>query len=202
MKFIDPKNNTNLENYKLLIGSVIPRPIAFVTTISNEGVVNGAPFSYFNVVSSAPPMVSIAVRREGELPKDTVRNILENKEFVIHLVNSDNVEAINETSVNLPYNQSEIEYAKLSLVDSKTVKVPGVKEAKVRFECILEDRFEIKDNGVTVTDLIIGRITGYQIEEDIMFEDKIDPLKLDPIARLAGNTYGKMGQTFNLKRPK
>lgn len=200
MKFIDPKNNTNLENYKILIGSVIPRPIAFVTTISNEGIVNGAPFSYFNVVSSAPPMVSIAVRREGELPKDTVRNILENKEFVIHLVNGDNVEAINETSINLPYNQSEIEYANLTLADSNTVKVPSVKEAKVRFECVLEDRFEIKDNGVTVTDLVIGRITGYQIEEEIMFEDKIDPLKLDPVARLAGSTYGKLGKTFSLKR--
>ena len=202
MKFIDPKNITSQENYKLLLGSVIPRPIAFVTTISNEGVVNGAPFSYFNVVSSNPPLVSIAVRRETELPKDTVRNILENKEFVIHLVNSDNVEAIDKTSQNLPYNQSEIEYAKLTLVDSISLKVPGVKEAKVKFECVLENRLEIKDNGTVVTDIVIGRIVGYQIEEDIMYEDKIDPLKLDPVSRLAGSTYGKLGQTFNLKRSK
>lgn len=202
MQFIDPKNNTNLENYKLLIGSVIPRPIAFVTTISNDGIVNGAPFSYFNVVSSAPPLVSIAIRREGEALKDTLRNILENKEFVIHLVNSDNVEAINKTSINFGPNESEIEYANLTLVDSERVKVPGVRESKVRFECTLENRFEIKDNGVPVTDLVIGRIVGFHMDEEILNDGKINPDKLDPIARLAGNSYGKLGEIFELKRPK
>lgn len=202
MKFIDPKNNTNLENYKLLIGSVIPRPIAFITTISEEGIVNAAPFSYFNVVSSTPPLLSVAIRRETTEVKDTLKNILKNNEFVIHLVNSDNVVEINKTSKNLAYNESEIELTSLTLTESNKVKVPGIKEAKVRFECILENRFEIKDNDTVVTDLVIGRIVGFQIDEEIMFDGKIDPHKLDPIARLAGNSYSKLGEIFELKRPK
>lgn len=82
-----PENQTERENYKLLIGSIIPRPIAFVSTVSNEGTVNGAPFSYFNIVSSNPPLISLAIQRNknGEL-KDTARNILTKKEFVVHIV--------------------------------------------------------------------------------------------------------------------
>jgi len=202
MKFIDPKQNTNLENYKLLIGSIIPRPIAFITTVSKEGIVNGAPFSYFNIVSSTPPLVSVSIRRESEDLKDTLRNILENNEFVIHIVDSINVEAINKTAINFEYNRSEIDYAGLNIVESKNVSVPGIKESKVRFECVLEERYEIRDNDVTITDLIIGRIVGYHIDEDILFDGKIDPIKLDPIARLAGNNYSKLGEIFELKRPK
>jgi len=202
MKFIDPKQNTNLENYKLLIGSIIPRPIAFITTVSKEGIVNGAPFSYFNIVSSTPPLVSVSIRRESEDLKDTLRNILENNEFVIHIVDSINVEAINKTAINFEYNRSEIDYAGLNIVESKNISVPGIKESKVRFECVLEERYEIRDNDVTITDLIIGRIVGYHIDEDILFDGKIDPIKLDPIARLAGNNYSKLGEIFELKRPK
>jgi flavin reductase (DIM6/NTAB) family NADH-FMN oxidoreductase RutF len=202
MQFIDPLNNTNLENYKLLIGSVIPRPIAFITTISKEGVVNGAPFSYFNIVSSTPPLLSIAIRRENGKIKDTLRNILENKEFVIHIVDSTNVEAINKTAINFPYNNSEIEYADLTLIESIKVKVPGVKEAKIRLECKLEDRFEIKDKETIVTDLVIGKVVGYNIDEDILFEGKINTQKLDPVARLAGNSYSKLGEIFELKKYK
>jgi flavin reductase (DIM6/NTAB) family NADH-FMN oxidoreductase RutF len=202
MQFIDPLNNTNLENYKLLIGSVIPRPIAFITTISKEGVVNGAPFSYFNIVSSTPPLLSIAIRRENGKIKDTLRNILENKEFVIHIVDSTNVEAINKTAINFPYNNSEIEYADLTLIKSIKVKVPGVKEAKIRLECKLEDRFEIKDKETIVTDLVIGKVVGYNIDEDILFEGKINTQKLDPVARLAGNSYSKLGEIFELKKYK
>src|SRR5690554_4143005 len=162
MKFIDPKNNTDLENYKLLIGSVIPRPIAFITSISGEGVVNAAPFSYFNIVSSAPPLVSIAILREKEEPKDTLKNILEKKEFVLHLVNSENVENINKASINFAPDKSEVEFANLTLVESTNVSVPGVLESRVRFECTLENHFEIKDNGKTITDLVIGRILAFK----------------------------------------
>ncbi|MFA7435898.1 MAG: flavin reductase family protein [Bacilli bacterium] len=202
MKFIDPKNNTDLENYKLLIGSVIPRPIAFITSISGEGVVNAAPFSYFNIVSSAPPLVSIAILREKEEPKDTLKNILEKKEFVLHLVNSENVENINKASINFAPDKSEVEFANLTLVESTNVSVPGVLESRVRFECTLENHFEIKDNGKTITDLVIGRIVGFQIDEEVLFDGKIDPLKLDPIARLAGRSYSKLGEIFDLKRPR
>jgi flavin reductase (DIM6/NTAB) family NADH-FMN oxidoreductase RutF len=195
---IDPSNNTERENYKLLIGSIIPRPIAFVTTVSKAGVLNGAPFSYFNIVSANPPMVSVAIQRSGNKQKDTARNILETKEFVIHIVDEDHVYKINETAASLPPDQSEIYLANLSPVPSTEISVPGVKEAKVRMECILEQALEV---GGT-TDLIIGRIVQFHIEESIYDQGKIDPSGLAAVSRLAGNDYAKIGEIFTIKRPK
>src|SRR5213080_2112195 len=132
MLSIDPSTNTERENYKLLIGSIIPRPIAFVTSISKNGVVNGAPFSYFNIVSANPPMISVSVQRPRGRQKDTARNIIETKEFVVHIVDELNVEKINQTAANLSPEQSEIEFAQLTPVTSTKVVIPGIKEAKFR----------------------------------------------------------------------
>lgn len=198
MLSIDPSVNTERENYKLLIGSIIPRPIAFVTSLSNAGVLNGAPFSYFNIVSANPPMVSISIQRSGGKQKDTARNILDTKEFVIHIVDEQNVAQINETAASLAPDQSEIELANLSPVPSTLISVPGVKEAKVRMECILEQAIELGGN----TDLIIGRIVRFHIEEAIYEQGKIDPITLAAVSRLAGNDYAKVGDIFTIKRPK
>lgn len=198
MLSIDPSVNTERENYKLLIGSIIPRPIAFVTSLSNAGVLNGAPFSYFNIVSANPPMVSISIQRSRGKQKDTARNILDTKEFVIHIVDEQNVAQINETAASLAPDQSEIELANLSPVPSTVISVPGVKEAKVRMECILEQAIELGGN----TDLIIGRIVRFHIEEAICEQGKIDPITLAAVSRLAGNDYAKVGDIFTIKRPK
>lgn len=198
MLSIDPSVNTERENYKLLIGSIIPRPIAFVTSLSNAGVLNGAPFSYFNIVSANPPMVSISIQRSRGKQKDTARNILDTKEFVIHIVDEQNVAQINETAASLAPDQSEIELANLSPVPSTVISVPGVKEAKVRMECILEQAIELGGN----TDLIIGRIVRFHIEEAIYEQGKIDPITLAAVSRLAGNDYAKVGDIFTIKRPK
>src|SRR6185437_14940162 len=135
---IDPQSNTERDNYKLLIGSIIPRPIAFVTSMATDGTLNGAPFSYFNIVSSNPPMLSISVQRKGKDKKDTARNIQNKKEFVVHIVDEENVVKINDTSVNLPSNESEVKEAGLSEIPSTIITVPGIKEAKIRMECTLE----------------------------------------------------------------
>ena len=135
MQKIDPKQLSERENYKFLIGSIIPRPIAFVTSISEQGVVNAAPFSFFNIVSSNPPMISVSIQRKKGQMKDTARNIRTNKQFVVHIVDQDNVEMVNETAANLPPEESEVKRAGFSLVESTEIDVPGVKEAKVRFEC-------------------------------------------------------------------
>lgn len=134
---IDPKHNSERENYKLLIGTIIPRPIAFVTTQSEEGLLNGAPFSYFNIVSSNPPMVSLAIQRPAGRLKDTARNIYDNQQFVVHIVDEENVAKINQTAATLPASESEIELANLTPIQSTSVAVPGVLEAKVRMECKL-----------------------------------------------------------------
>lgn len=134
---IDPKQNTERDNYKLLIGSIVPRPIALVTTQSEVGVVNGAPFSYFNIMSSNPPMVSLSIQRpEGEV-KDTARNIYDSGEFVVHIVDDQNVAQINDTAASLPSTESEVKAAGLTYVASIAVSAPGIEESKVRMECRL-----------------------------------------------------------------
>lgn len=118
MLSIDPNTKTERENYKFLIGSIIPRPVAFVTSLSEEGVLNGAPFSYFNIVSSNPPMISLSIQRFAGSQKDTARNILNSKEFVVHIVDEQNVEKINLTAASLPPSQSEVQLAELTPVES------------------------------------------------------------------------------------
>ncbi|MBF6634364.1 MAG: flavin reductase family protein, partial [Planococcus sp. (in: Bacteria)] len=144
---IDPEQNEERDNYKLLVGSIIPRPIAFVTTQSEEGVVNGAPFSYFNIVSSNPPMVSLSIQRPTGERKDTARNICGNGEFVVHIVDRDNVGKVNETAASLPPSESEVDMAGLTKVPSTRVSVPGVKESKIRMECQLVESVPFGGDG-------------------------------------------------------
>lgn len=202
MKSIDPKQLTERDNYKFLIGSIIPRPIAFVTSQSEEGVVNGAPFSFFNIVSSNPPMISVSIQRPNGRVKDTARNIKANKEFVVHIVDTDNVSKINETAANLPPEQSEITKVGLTLTESKLINVPGIKEAKIRFECVLEQALELGGVGDQPgCDLIIAKVVQFHIEETLYEDGKIEPYALGAVSRLAGNDYAKIGDIFTIERP-
>lgn len=202
MLSFNPNKNTDRENYKLLIGSIIPRPIAFVTSVAKDGTVNGAPFSYFNVVSTSPPMISISIQRKNGIPKDTARNIMEKKAFVVHIVDEQNVEKINETAASLSSDESEIESADLTLVNSQIVSVPGVKEAKVRFECSLERSIELGTDTSTGTDLIIGKIVRYHIDKEVYEDGRIKQSTLEAVSRLAGSDYAKIGDVFSIERPK
>jgi flavin reductase (DIM6/NTAB) family NADH-FMN oxidoreductase RutF len=199
---IDPSKNTERENYKFLIGSIIPRPIAFVTTMSKDGILNGAPFSYFNIVSSNPPMISLSIQRSEGRQKDTARNIIESKEFVVHIVDEQNVEKINKTAANLPTNQSEIELANLTPIKSAKISVPGVKEAKIRMECSLEQYIELGGLDSPGCDLIIGKVVQFHIENNIYENGRIDPIGLAAVSRMAGQNYAKIGETFTIERPK
>lgn len=202
MHSIDPKTISERENYKFLIGSIIPRPIAFVTSLSEEGVLNGAPFSYFNIVSSNPPMISLSIQRSNGKPKDTARNILNKKEFVIHIVDEQNVDKINQTAASLAPSESEIELAGLTPIDSSAISVPGIKEAKIRMECVLEHSLELGGTeALPGCDFLIGRVVHYHIDSTLYENGRIDPRGLAAVSRLAGNDYAKIGDMFTKVRP-
>lgn len=188
---------TARDNYKLLIGSVVPRPIAFVTSVSTEGVVNAAPFSYFNIVNNDPPMLMFSCGRhaDGTL-KDTARNILANQEFVIHVTDEDNIEAINHTSIGAPAHISELTLAGLTAVPGTTVSVPRVQESPVAMECRLAQIVELGK-----FDVIIGEVLSFYVRDDLVHNGRIDIGKLKPISRLAGSSYSAIGRIFDLERP-
>lgn len=198
---IDPKQNSERDNYKLLIGSIIPRPIAFVTTQSENGILNGAPFSYFNIVSSNPPMVSLAIQRNEGRVKDTAQNIYNNHQYVIHIVDDQNLEKVNVTAATLSPDESEIELANFTPVSSVNIVVPGIKESKIRMECTLVQAIPLGNEDVT-GDLFIGEITHFHIDESIYEDGKINPRGLNAISRLAGENYATIGDIITLERPK
>jgi flavin reductase (DIM6/NTAB) family NADH-FMN oxidoreductase RutF len=195
----DPKELTEKDVYKLLIGSVVPRPIAWVSTISTEGVVNLAPFSFFNVASRNPPMLCISIgpgvgEREGT-EKDTLVNIRNQKEFVINVVPSSLGNEMQKTSENLPSDVDEFEAAGLTTLDSTIVKPKRVKEAPIQMECQLEQIIQLGSDH-----LVIGRMVRYHINDDYYLGNyKVDLEKLQPLGRLAGN-YSESREFFSLPR--
>ncbi|RUS45745.1 flavin reductase family protein [Cohnella sp. AR92] len=202
MAVIDPSNQSERDNYKLLIGSILPRPIALVTTISEEGVVNAAPFSYFNIVCSNPPLISVSVQRKNGVPKDTSRNAESSGSFVVHITDESNVEAANAAAANLPANESELPAAGLTEVPSVKVPAPGIAEAKVRMECVLEHSYPLGGTEeAPQCDLLIGRVVCFHIADELLHNGRIDAEKLKPVSRLAGSNYSKLGEIFALARP-
>nr|WP_285876818.1 flavin reductase family protein [Fictibacillus phosphorivorans] len=190
---------TEKDVYKLLVGSVVPRPIAWVSTISTEGVVNLAPFSFFNVASRNPPMLCISIgpgvgEREGT-EKDTLVNIRNQKQFVINVVPSSLGNAMHKTSENLPSEVDEFKAAGLTTIDSTIVKPKRVKEAPIQMECQLEQIIQLGSDH-----LVIGRMVRYHIEDDYYLGNyKVDLEKLQPLGRLAGN-YSESRAFFSLPR--
>jgi flavin reductase (DIM6/NTAB) family NADH-FMN oxidoreductase RutF len=178
---------------------VIPRPIAWVTTQSPDGIVNAAPFSFFNVVSSQPPLVSISMLGQ----KDSVNNLLATKEAVIHFVSPDNVEAMNMTAASLPRQMSETDTFGIPTEPSRTVSVPSIIDAPIRFEAKLFKHIPIESNGYVVSNLMLLEITNFAFSGAVFDAEKfyVKPDAFQPIARLAGNTYAELGDLFELERP-
>nr|WP_208414738.1 flavin reductase family protein [Paenibacillus castaneae] len=186
----------------MLIGSIIPRPIAFVSTLSSEGVLNAAPFSFFNIVTANPPMVSVSVQRTNGARKDTARNAIEAGEFVVHISDESYIEAINKTAASLPPDESEVALAGLTAVASERISVPGIAEARIRMECVLEQSLSLGGTeGSPACDLLIGRVVCFHVEEELLEQGRINAEALAPVSRLAGNDYAKLGEQFSMERP-
>ena len=194
---------TTKEKNKILIGTVVPRPIALVSTESEEGVVNIAPFSYFNIVTYKPAILSIAVQRTNGKQKDTARNITAGKEAVVHVVDISNVGLANITAANLAPEDSELNYADFTPVKSVSVRPPGLKEAKARFETSLYDTKLIYDGDEPTADVLFLKIEHFHLDESVYDEEKgyIDVAELGAVSRLAGNDYAEIGRMFTIDRP-
>ncbi|MEQ8441358.1 MAG: flavin reductase family protein [Alphaproteobacteria bacterium] len=172
--------------YRLLVGAVVPRPIAWVTTLSEVGTVNAAPFSCFTFVSYSPPMLAISVGRKGTDLKDTSVNIGRNKEFVVNIASVDLASDLHETSAEFPSDVSELEAGSLDTAVSRNVRVPRIAIAPVSMECRLHSVLEF---GALRTELFVGEVVMFHIRDDLYANGKIDSMKLRPLARLGGPRY-------------
>lgn len=189
--------------YKLLTGTVIPRPIAWVSSVNREGRPNLAPYSFFNVVSADPPVLvfSPGVRSTDSRPKDTYFNVSTTGEFVVNLVTEELGPAMNITAQELPPEVNEFELAGVTAVPSLRVTPPRVAESPVSFECRVDDIITIGANPGGGF-LIIGRILMMHLRDDLLLgEDKIDLERYHPIGRLVGNGYATIKDQFELIRP-
>lgn len=199
----NPNDLSYMDSYKLLIGSIQPRPIAWVSSLSADGLLNLAPFSFFAPVCANPPTLVFSpnIRRQTGIAKDTLANIRETGEFVVNIVTEDMAEKMNLTSADLPSRIDEFEEAGLTPVTSTVVETPRVAESPISMECRL---FEIVDIGKQIgqASLVIGSVVYFHIDDSVYMPDyKIDTMKLKPLARLAGSTYAKITETFDLERP-
>ena len=199
---INPKDQIYSENYKLMIGSIVPRPIAFVSTISINGVYNLAPFSFFTGVISNPPTVLFCpIRKPGEgTPKDTLINIRETGEFVINIVTEDIAEPMNKCATDFPYGIDEFQESGLTPIPAQIVNAPMVKESPIHFECKLNQIIEIGNPGPGSGFIVVGEIVLFHIADNLYKNGRIDIEGLKPVGRLAGAEFTKMGERFSLVR--
>ncbi len=198
---VDPSANSPQDIYKLLVGAVVPRPIAFVSSLSKEGVRNLAPFSFFTVASANPPVVVFqnTVRANGTR-KDTVTNIEATREFVLNIVSEDFATKMNATSADVPPDIDEFELSGLTPVASDLVKPVRVGESKIQMECKLVQIIHVSDRPMG-GELILGEVLRFHIDESIMEDLRIDPDRLRPIGRMGGPTYVRCSDRFDMKRP-
>lgn len=195
-----------VNNYKLLISGIAPRPIGFLSTVSGDGKTkNLAPFSYFQVVDHDPPMFIVGFSSRPGRVKDTYRNLKESGECVINTVSEDMIEAVNATSLDPPYGVSEWHVSGLHEAPTTTVRPSRVQESVMSIEGKVADIKEFSDHqkgGMSVAGLVLIKATRFWVREDATNDDvsNIDLDKLRPIAQLGGMSYGRISSTFELPR--
>lgn len=200
---IDPTTLPWNSVYKILTGSVVPRPIGWISSVDADGRRNLAPFSFFNVVCANPPTVLFCpmVRATDMGRKDTLHNVRATGEFVVNIVTEALAEAMNVTAVEIAPDMDEFALAGLETAPSVTVRPPRVAASPIHFECALNQVVEVSSQpgGGAV---VIGAVQHIHIDERVLLgADKIDPLALQPIGKLAGNTYTHIDHLFELVRP-
>ena len=193
---IDPAYLDPETAYRLITGVVVPRPIAWVTSLSATGVLNLAPFSAFMFVAPKPPMLAISVGRKGNIYKDTAQNILNNEEYVVHIADSSLMNAVHESSTEHPPDVSEVDELGLATLPGERIKVPRLAAPPIAMECRFRQCLEFGD---TRSRLIVGEVLVFHIRDGLLNNGKIETEALDPIARIAGPRYAKLGEIVTLK---
>ena len=199
---INPKEQSYKDNYKLLIGSILPRPIAFVSTISKNGIYNLAPYSFFTGVTSDPPTILFCPTRKGNdgNRKDTLTNIQDTGEFVVNIVTEKIAEPMNDCATEFPHEVDEFKESGLTPIAARIVKAPLVKESPIHFECKLHQVIEIGPARPGGGFIVIGEILLFHIDDSLYEKGRIDTGLLKPVGRLAGAEYTKLGERFSLIR--
>lgn len=200
---VDPGREDPRNIYKLMVGAIVPRPIAFVSSISPEGILNLAPFSFFTGISANPPVICFSpmIRASDGARKDTLRNIEATHEFVVNVVSEDFAGKMNICSTEFPPEVDEFQMSGLTPAPSDLVKPPRVKESHVNMECRLLQVVHVSPKPLGGS-IVLGEVVRFHVD-DAWFDDfKIDPDKLCPIGRMGGSTYTRTTDRFDLARPK
>jgi len=199
---INPAEHEARNIYKLMIGSIVPRPIAFVSTVSLDGIRNLAPFSFFTGVSASPPVVCFCpVRRatDGQM-KDTLHNVQATGEFVVNIVSEDFAAQMNLCSADFPPEVDEFEMSGLTPLASDLVRPPRVRESRVQMECKVLQIVEV-GAGPLGASVVLGQVLRFHVTDELYEDFRIDPDKLRAIGRMGGPTYARTADRFDMPRP-
>ena len=182
--------------YRLLSGIVVPRPIAWVTTLSDNAVVNLAPFSCYTFVSNNPPMIGVNVARRASARKDTSANIHARQEFVVNIGDLTQMEAIHLSSAEYPPDVSEVESLGLQTAPSSIINTPRLRDVPVSMECRLS---RIVEFGAGGSEFIVGEVLAFHIRDGLYRDGKIDTRELNPVCRIGGLNYAPLGEIVTMR---
>ena len=198
MHTILPETLDAKQAYKLLTGVIVPRPIAWVSSISTSGVTNVAPFSYFTSVSNKPPMVGINIGQEHGGRKDTARNILETEEFVVNIAGWQQLEDLHVSADHHPPQTSEIELLGLQTEASLHIKAPRIAAAPVQMECRFRQMIPFGTGG---SEFYVGEVVAFQFRQDVIDMEtlRVNSVAIEPICRLGGPFYAALGDVAKMR---
>lgn len=199
--FLAPEFESPQTTYKLLTGAITPRPIAWVSTLSQTGVANLAPYSFFTVASVNPPVLCVVQTTPADRAfKDTLKNLADGSDCVVNIVSESLAEAMNQSCGNYPADVSEFDVANIEKSESQKVKAPGVKDSLVRFECTLREIVTFSDQPMGGRMMLLN-VVGIEVADHAVKEHRIDPDVLKSVGRLAGEQYCSTQTRFSMKRP-
>ena len=192
---IDAQSLDAAQAYRLMMGVVVPRPIAWITSLDSSGRINAAPFSCYTCVCKSPPMVAVNIGRKEGVLKDTAHNVRTSGEFVLNVVTVEAAELMHNTSTEYPPEVSEVEELGLEVLPSRIVKPPRLAASPINLECRLHQFLELGDYN---DGLLIGEVVHFHINDDLIDDGKISTPALNPLARLGGPTYATLGDYITM----